>query len=727
MYLVKTIFCKQFINDSSIRAPRFQRKLVWKNDKNFEFCISFFNEFPIGVVVVKQEKPQYINILENGKKRRKMILDEQKYILDGRQRHNILTDIYSDPEKIYEYAKRYIGIKNNMGENEIRELFWKKVEMFLQTNEENEDNSEEGIDTEEDIDTEDEDNTIGNEDENISLGDDEEIIEDENESEDKKNTIENYQSSYLERLENLLEIILAVHPKKENSSAFTKPFDFSSYLKKLEYVEDKEEVKKLVSKELVIWIRNFKLHLDNRNIKLSKAELIKYLESKYDYKDINCKRSLEKYIKKNWKNIEFVISICSSIDSRMNSAEIGWIVLEDCTAKESQKIYEIINTKGTPLTNPEILSAKAEWNISIESDDIELIRSVKNLYETMKISVPEGIVKWDIAATFIDRLGDNFIFGNLSYNNASQFNIKINMGFKLLSGIILNKIDQNGIADLGNNKDIEWNSFTKNLLNELKEIIKLLKTDKFFENFDSYKCSLLYLTSEAIVLNFIIIIHKDWLRKGKPSNNNQNSKDFILNAKILFDKLIYQYVNRELRGSSDSEVARRLNDFNNYQESLITRLENEEWKDLIENVIENHVIREKPLSYKNIDKMLKIILIYYYVLEGLKFTGDKVNFDHIIPKVKLEERIEEWKIKSSNLFNLCILPDSTNREKYNKLLNEIKNYDMKVEIKNFTGIELDDFEKYSDINNIDKLKEFRKKLFIKAFDDRRKEKLNISN
>ncbi len=75
-----------------------------------------------------------------------------------------------------------------------------------------------------------------------------------------------------------------------------------------------------------------------------------------------------------------------------------------------KKKFEIINTAGTPLTAAEILSAKPSWNKRIENPDPEIIRNKDELYKEIGIST-EGVVKWDIAATFLDRLKLKFIIG----------------------------------------------------------------------------------------------------------------------------------------------------------------------------------------------------------------------------------------------------------------------------------------------------------------------------
>ena len=78
-----------FINNK-IDLPRFQRKATWKDNDNFKLCISVFKGYPIGVVIVNEMGKQ-------GK----------KYLLDGRQRRNALTTMYSNPVAVYSWARKF--------------------------------------------------------------------------------------------------------------------------------------------------------------------------------------------------------------------------------------------------------------------------------------------------------------------------------------------------------------------------------------------------------------------------------------------------------------------------------------------------------------------------------------------------------------------------------------------------------------------------------------------
>ena len=103
MYEIRPESVKTFITDRNVKLPRFQRKQTWKDEKNFQLCISIFKEYPLGVCILSSD-------IKKGRTTR--------WLLDGRQRRNALTQMYEDPEKIYIWSKRFIKFKNSDQPNE---------------------------------------------------------------------------------------------------------------------------------------------------------------------------------------------------------------------------------------------------------------------------------------------------------------------------------------------------------------------------------------------------------------------------------------------------------------------------------------------------------------------------------------------------------------------------------------------------------------------------------
>ena len=71
------------------------------------------------------------------------------------------------------------------------------------------------------------------------------------------------------------------------------------------------------------------------------------------------------------------------------------------------------------------------------------------------------------------------------------------------------------------------------------------------------------------------------------------------------------------------------------------------------------------------------------------------------------------------LCNLSLLPKKENISKNNKALREIVDPWLIQQIATYADIQQCDFEKYSDLSNINDMKEHRKSLYEKAFKENR--------
>ena len=114
MYDIFPKSLKEFIEDSTIRLPRFQRKASWDYKKRFELALSIFKNYPLGASILSKE-----------------IVDGNltEWLLDGRQRRDSLKIIYWNPEELYFWAKKYLPIKKNQNIDTISSTFKDKVVM----------------------------------------------------------------------------------------------------------------------------------------------------------------------------------------------------------------------------------------------------------------------------------------------------------------------------------------------------------------------------------------------------------------------------------------------------------------------------------------------------------------------------------------------------------------------------------------------------------------------
>lgn len=55
-YVIRPESLKTFVEDESIKLPRFQRKSTWNDKSNFELCISIFSGYPTGVCVLEKNR-----------------------------------------------------------------------------------------------------------------------------------------------------------------------------------------------------------------------------------------------------------------------------------------------------------------------------------------------------------------------------------------------------------------------------------------------------------------------------------------------------------------------------------------------------------------------------------------------------------------------------------------------------------------------------------------------
>jgi hypothetical protein len=698
MYEIRPESIKTFVEDKSIKLPRFQRKQTWKEKKNFALLISVFKKFPLGVIVVNKETA--------GRK-------VTKWLLDGRQRRNALIEIQLDPECLYVWGKNFIGFKSNDQLSDIEDKFWYKIEKHLgeeQSDDADQNELDQGVDTTEE----------GSEEESTI----EEDINEELFIEDSKSSSKEIKENFTD-LKVLLEFILLIHKKSKKDSGFTKPFDFTESIDRLNYVDNINGTKCLNSKKLKTWITGYRSNCSNNDENYSDENIFyKYLLSSYNLPD---NLRLKTKVKRNWDKIKNVFEMIDTLELKLQETKIGFIELNNADASDAQTIFKIINTAGTPLTTPEILSAKPSWNIKIINPSQQLIDEVNILYQSIGVE-QDDVVKWDIAATFLNRIiGMGFIFQNLDYNETSQFSKKITFGFKLISAIYQNGITKVNIDDLSDNNKISWDSDIDKVISDLNNIGRILLSNQFYEYFNSWNKSLMDLTSDAVSINFTILTYLDWKRKGEPVGNNTTTKKFVKNSIILFDKLIYEYLTKQWRGSSDSKIADNINGFSALPELHIP-LGNSKWIDLLTEIFDHHKLNESPLKIDGIDQLLKPILYYYYTLRelaGPTGLGITVEQDHIIPVSTLNNsHLENISIKKNNLFNLALFPKKSNIKKGNKKLNEIQDSWLKSQIELYSEIPSNLFDKYSDVNNLDDLKEYRKEKFISIFKEKRDQVFN---
>lgn len=675
MYEIRPESIKTFITAGNIRLPRFQRKQTWDAKRNFELCISVFKNYPIGVSI--------LSVDENKNK-------SVRWLLDGRQRRNALKLMYEDPENVYYWAQKFIKFRNNDNPHQIQEQFWKKINEFLEAEVEDAQELEDSLENNVDIEQE-------------ELPDEIELQE---------GTVEN---SDLKGLYLLYEIIRLCHNKSKKGTGFTLPFDFSKYDVKMPYVVVQDGQQILSSRRLKTFLNNYVTYCnDDNNDYREEANFKHFIEDQFA---VDITSALDAYIHRNWKLFVERIDLLLRIDDLFSTQTIGLIEVKNLQPSDSQKIFNLINSQGSPLKAVEILSARPKWNLKIESPCGEVKQLVQDLYRTQMDIVPEGVVRWDMAATFLRRLPeDNFIFKKFTFST-SDFEKELTMAFKCLSGIFLKGVTKIDIDELANHP-INWETDIDAMVVDINNMIKVMESFSYFRFFKSWKVSIQDMMSDAIALDYFILSYNEWKKQNRPMGSNTATKNFQKYCFTLLDRLVYEYVCSQWKGSGDARVH---NDIVNADSAR--KITTEKWLELLEGIYDTNRINDRSVAYG----YMQSILYHFYALNELAApsTITSYDIDHIIPQSIIKNSSLDRRDEiADNLFNLALLPKSENISKGNKKLSLIDDAWLKKQIKEYEFIEEKDYALFSDVSNYKQLYAHRKKFFIEAFNAKRTHLLN---
>ena len=340
------------------------------------------------------------------------------------------------------------------------------------------------------------------------------------------------------------------------------------------------------------------------------------------------------------------------------------------------------------------------------------------MYSKLDIPFPGSIVRWDLAATLISRIKDgNLVFDSYSYEKQkNEISMEeISLGFKLLSAVYQGGMSSKHVIDLEKNESIKWDRDIENLIQNFNIIFNILLQDSFFKYLQSWKIPITRLLGKAIALEFTTILWLDWKEKEMPRYSESGEmKALRRDARILFDRLVFEYATKTWRGSGDSKMS---NDIKNWK-SRIVPVNDDDWNKFVIDAC-NGSYNGQPTTVK----LLRPVLYYYYVItQAIPVNQVDVTFDvdHIIPQELFESNGVIDQTFKDSLVNLALLPTKDNISKKAKRLNEITDAWLKNQITLYTGIEECDFQKYSDVTSLPELREQRQKSFTNAFYANRK-------
>lgn len=93
------------------------------------------------------------------------------------------------------------------------------------------------------------------------------------------------------------------------------------------------------------------------------------------------------------------------------------------------------------------------------------------------------------------------------------------------------------------------------------------------------------------------------------------------------------------------------------------------------------------------------------------------EIDHILPQYLFKNNPNIDFAKKDIIVNLALLPKKDNISKKDKVLKDITDDWLTKSISEYADISKDDFAKFSSVASIDALKELRRPIFLKVFED----------
>ena len=687
-----------FINEGIYKLPRFQRKDTWKDNQYFELCLSVFQDYPIGSVIVNND-------------------GKNLWLLDGRQRRTCIKTLFENPTKFYEWARKSCSFKQNDQDDIVYDKYYKKVEDFL------------GRDLEE------QDSYSTNDSDSMDYSPDNSDVDsydDENPS--KSDIAENKIGAPSLRV--LYNYILLSHHKLLKAFNFKEFFSEKAMLKAYYYRDEKNELA-IDPVRLSQFIREINKDPNRSKIISTKESFQEYLENSYDFiassngKDPSA--SLAKHIDKFWEQvIKPSFSVYSDMDIILTNAEVGFIELNNAQIVDAQNVFSKVNSGGTQLNAAELLSAKPYWN-KPAVPSIEQQKKIDCLYSKLKTGdgneETKQYCRWDIVATLLPSIDSRHLFFSSQNDDMaiSSVNVlEIAMGFKLISSCFavprgMSKLSLDNLET--KDSKLDWNDNLTSYIVSIKKMIDVIHDKTNLTILPDWGNSIYDMLGAAATMELIagawIIWHEDGV--CNKSFSSVEFDKFIKGFKNHFDRAIMDKVLGGYKGSGDSKMAMNLKDISK-RTCTISPEENDKWNLMIEEAI-NGTLNGKPFKHES----MKPLLLYEKVIHSCSgLPGESFDIDHIYPQAMFEagNGILE-SLEQNSLANLALLPSVINKQKQNKKLNHT-NFDNNVRnsISKFEMIDTNEFEKYSQPENFKSLKSFRGDFLQKTFDEDRQRYLN---
>jgi hypothetical protein len=523
----------------------------------------------------------------------------------------------------------------------------------------------------------------------------------------------------LEPMEELLQILLL-----SRRGAYARIFDFRELLAerpRLKYLTVDEQGNQAVSTaELSTWIRETAASsgLD------SPDQLFDALDTQYVVTDAE---ALQERLARDWNKLSSRIRAVLRLEDYLRNTRLGYIEVSAPTAADEMKIFELINTGGTPLTSAEILSAKRDWNLEVANAPQPVRESRIRLYaQALRIPPRDEVVRrWDIAATLLDRLDLAWIFGEFNIRKKPQFEAQTILGFQLYAGRYLGKLMKDDLGDLASNNEISWE--TLSLDTEIRGSISAASSVPlaYWQQWSRRGLSLRSSMSAAVALEFVLLLVSDWRRKEQPSSGARREA-LQRNAVVTIDRLVFEYLTRRWAGSSDSKIAGDLRQFADGPD-VVSPVPESDWSDLIEQALLGEDRFSPPPTRQGktpVRKEMRLLLLYFYMLRGIEAPTEAEGgfaIDHIIPEAKFEASHSSQELRN-RITNLAIVPALFNQRKSNHSMDALPATFagwLKSKIDQYEQIDEARLLSYTSAEDVEALHEYRAGILRETFRDHR--------
>lgn len=500
-------------------------------------------------------------------------------------------------------------------------------------------------------------------------------------------------------LRELQDLILLIHPVKKSGSGLTIPFSFHKDIDNLDYVaKDRDTGKDVVDAEKLISWLDFKKALARKAVPTKDEFYLWLTEGKHvRIPDAQMKAK----VAERWSKIEKILRALDALDKRLQETKIGYLEVRDCTANDEKKIFEIINTGGTPLTSEEILSAKPAYNRPVENADEMIQKNVRDLYAEIGVDT-RGVVRWDIPATLLSRISFPSVL-----SDEMKLERRLTIGFKLMSGYYVGGVSKDDVSKLSDSSKVAWGTLTfENMMNRMA---KALQRNELLNDWRTWQFPVSTVLGDQIAINYLLVLAKDWERKAEPTiTNSAKHLQFQRNAATLLDRSIYEYVTRQWRGSGDSKTAANLA---NLGDDVFAPVPAQKWAQLADELVDEGKIGDRSYLFedesKGVDSAVKVLLLYSYVAQGRRGPPREehpVEVDHIIPRTVFATVPDATRRrKCHHIANLCLLPKTPNIQKSNKMLDTLTDAISKRTISENTGVPETEFARFSSPSRIEDL------------------------